>query len=423
MDWMTGLRSTTPMPVDTSALSEDGLSIHGRFGVDGLGWSVEVSEEVVETIFASMPSLAAESTLRQVFTRGVRASLLREMRQAAGDDVDPLTAEGGDVARDFVRRGLDLTTLLESIRIGGAVSASAFITGANQLVEDPERRADEIQRLSRLFFGTLEQFSRQMSEVYGLEQARWRASQSAERLGAINAVLASREGTTRVSIDALQYDLDVMHVALITWAETPSFDDPARLAKAATDELRAHGATSTIVVPVGIGTAWAWGTVHDPRPAAPPVDPPPGILVATSQVHRGEAGFRRAHREAKDVEHLLRLAGPSPRRSLRHADVELAVLLASDLENAQHFVRRQLGRLAVDDERMAGIRTTLWLYLEHERSVATVAGLQFLARNTVTYRVKQAEQLIGRRIDDARLDIHAALLIVDVLGARVLVRP
>ena len=171
MDWMTGLRSTTPMPVDTSALSDDGLSIHARFGVEGLGWSVEVAEEVVETIFASMPALAAESTLRQVFTRGVRASLLREMRQAAGDDVDPLTAEGGDVARDFVRRGLDLTTLLESIRIGGAVSASAFITGANELVEDPERRADEIQRLSRLFFGTLEQFSRQMSEVYGLEQA------------------------------------------------------------------------------------------------------------------------------------------------------------------------------------------------------------------------------------------------------------
>mgnify|MGYP003538836356 FL=1 len=99
------------------------------------------------------------------------------------------------------------------------------------------------------------------------------------------------------------------------------------------------------------------------------------------------------------------------------------MLLASDLENAQHFVRRQLGRLAVDDERMAGIRTTLWLYLEHERSVATVAGLQFLARNTVTYRVKQAEQLIGRRIDDARLDIHAALLLVEVLGARVLIRP
>jgi hypothetical protein len=425
MEWMSRLRPRTPVSVDTSALSEDGLWIYERFGVDGLGWSIETSEEVLGTILASMPALAAEATLPHVFMRGMRAEVLREMRMAAGDDIDPLTDEAADVARDFVRRGLGLTMLLESIRIGGAVSASAFITGANELVEDPEQRADETRRLSELFFGTLEHFSTTMSEVYALERARWRASQSAERLGIVNSLLSGRPVAPRSIDEVLQYDPAARHVALVAWSESASFDDAEKLVKAASDELRLLGATSTIVVPVGIGTAWGWGAVPD-RPAAatpPPSTPPPGVFVAVGQAHAGEAGFRRAHREARSVEHLLRLAVPETPRTLRHADVELATLLAADLENAQHFVRRQLGPLAIDDDRMESLRTTLWLYLENERSVAAVASLQFVARNTVTYRVKQAEQLIGRRIDDVRLNLQSALLLTRLLGDRVLVRP
>lgn len=433
MEWMSRLRPRTPITVDTSALSEDGLWIYERFGVDGLGWSIETSEEAMGTIFASMPALAAEATLPHVFMRGMRAEVLREMRLAAGDDIGPLTDEAADVARDFVRRGLGLAMLLESIRIGGAVSAGAFIKGANELIEAPEERADETQRLSELFFGTLEEFSLVMSEVYAIERARWRASQSAERLGIVNSLLSGRPVAPRSIDEVLQYDPGARHVALVAWTASTSFDDAEKLVRAASDELRSLGATSTIVLSVGIGTAWGWGAVPDrplaasPPPSAspstPPSTPPPGVFVAVSQAHVGEAGFRRAHREAKSVEHLLRLAVPETPRVLRHADVELATLLAADLENAQHFVRRQLGRLAVDDDRMENLRTTLWLYLENERSVAAVASLQFVARNTVTYRVKQAEQLIGRRIDDVRLNLQSALLLTRILGDRVLIRP
>ena len=114
---------------------------------------------------------------------------------------------------------------------------------------------------------------------------------------------------------------------------------------------------------------------------------------------------------------------PQASRTLRHADVELATLLAADIENARYFVQRQLGKLAIDDERMENLRTTLWLYLENERSIAAVASAQFVARNTVTYRVKQAEQLIGHRIDDVRLNLQSALLLTRLLGDRVLTRP
>jgi DNA-binding PucR family transcriptional regulator len=421
-EWMAGLRSTRSVPVDTGALSEDGLVVLERFGYGGLCWSIEVADEATGAIFASMPALAAESALPSVFTRGVRSSLLREMRIADGEDLEAITDEAADVARDFVRRGLDLATLLESIRIGGAVSASAFIRGARELVESPEQRAEEIERLSQVFFGSLEQFSSQMSDAYKLESKQWLVTKSAERLGVVNSLLSGRSNGRRSASDLLKYDLDAHHVAVVAWSDEADMEAQATLARVVSEELRAFRAARSIVIPVGLSATWGWGSVSEGAvPAGAPV-PPAGISVATGQAHPGVAGFRRSHREAKDVEHLLRFAAPSIPRSLRHADVELAVLLSVNIENAQHFVRRQLGRLAIDDERTDILRSTLWYYLTNERSVATVAGIQFVARNTVTYRVKQAEQLIGRQIDDARLEVQTALLLTRVLGDRVLVR-
>jgi len=421
--WMSRLRPTAPLSVDASALSEDGLAIYEWLGFDGLAWSVEISDEATATIFASMPALAEEAALPSIFTRGMRSATLREMRMANGEDLEPITDESADVARDFARRGLDLSTLLETIRIGSRVTASAYIRGANEFVESPEDRANEITRLSRLFFGSLERFSNQMSEAYWRERERWIASRSAEQLGIVNSILSGGPVDRRLVADVLQYDLDAQHIAVVAWSDEASTDRTRRLLGAVTEELGAHDATSTVVVAVGVGAAWGWGTVPGHVSQEAPVSPPPGIFIATSQRHRGEAGFRRAHREAKDVEQLLRLAVPAVPRVLRHADVELATLLAADLENAQYFVRRQLGRLAIDDDRMENLRTTLWLYLAHERSVATVAGLQYVARNTVTYRVKQAEKLLGRRIEDVRLNLQSALLLTRVLGDRVLEHP
>ena len=419
---MAGLKPTRSVEVETSALSDDGLVVLERFGLDGLCWSIEVADEATAAIFASMPALAEQSGLGSIFTRGVRSSVLREMRMADGEDLETITDEGADVARDFVRRGLDLTTLLESIRIGGAVSASAFIRGAMELIESPEQRAEEIERLSQVFFGSLEHFSSQMSEAYRLESTRWLVTQSAERLGVVNALLSGRSTGRRSASEVLKYDLDARHIAVVAWSDGADMDAQGTLGRLVVEELRACGAAGSIVVPVGVSATWGWGAVPDRAVAIAGPVPPAGISIASGQAHVGEAGFRRSHREAKDVEHLLRLAAPSVPRTLRYADVELAAMLSANLENAQHFVRRHLGQLAVDDERLDSLRTTLWLYLENERSVATVARIQFVARNTVTYRVKQAEQLIGRQISDARLDVHTALLLTRVLGEHVLVR-
>lgn len=422
-EWLARVRPALPVAVDTSALSDDGLVICERFGLDAFAWSIENAEMTVAAVFASMPSLAAEAGLPSIFLRGMRASVLREMRMADGEELDPCTDECADVARDFARRGLDLTTLLETIRIGSRVASGGYIRAASVLIDDPEERADAIARLTGMFFASVERFSTQMSETYQSERERWLASRSAARLGLITAILAGRAVDRRRMREVLRYDVHGTHIAMVAWATETGEDTPRNLETVISNELEALGATSSLVVEVGVGAAWGWGTVRDGAASGPRPDPPPGVSVAVGQVRQGELGFRRSHREAMEVEHLLRLAVPTMPRLVCHADVELATLLASDLESAQYFVRGQLGPLAIDDERMERLRVTLWLYLENERSVATVANLQFVARNTVTYRVKQAEILIGRRIEDARLNLQPALLLTRILGHRVLQQP
>jgi sugar diacid utilization regulator len=43
-----------------------------------------------------------------------------------------------------------------------------------------------------------------------------------------------------------------------------------------------------------------------------------------------------------------------------------------------------------------------------------------VARNTVTYRVRRAEQLLGHDVADRHLEVHAALTVAHEVGSAVL---
>ena len=69
---------------------------------------------------------------------------------------------------------------------------------------------------------------------------------------------------------------------------------------------------------------------------------------------------------------------------------------------------------------MEALRTTLYHYLEAERSLVDVAGRLFVAKGTVTYRVKRAQALLGHDLDDRRFTLHIALALAEELGDAVL---
>ena len=65
-------------------------------------------------------------------------------------------------------------------------------------------------------------------------------------------------------------------------------------------------------------------------------------------------------------------------------------------------------------------RETLRHYLEAERSITTVAVELHVARGTVAYRVRKAEEVLGREVGERRFELHAALLLAQCLGEAVL---
>ncbi|MFD4606004.1 helix-turn-helix domain-containing protein [Streptomyces sp. NPDC058464] len=86
-------------------------------------------------------------------------------------------------------------------------------------------------------------------------------------------------------------------------------------------------------------------------------------------------------------------------------------LLVEDHDFARWFVRTTLGDLARPQARDHHLRETLLRYLVSGRSLRAVADELHVAPNTVTYRVKQAEQLLPDRSTDDPLDLMVALCI------------
>ncbi|RFZ30169.1 Purine catabolism regulatory protein [Mycobacterium marinum] len=100
-----------------------------------------------------------------------------------------------------------------------------------------------------------------------------------------------------------------------------------------------------------------------------------------------------------------------------YRNVAVAALAGTDRGHAVAFVRRVLGPLAANDEGTYRIATTLAVYLEENRSPAKAAQRLGVHPNTVSYRVHQAEELLGRTIDIGTLDLSVALALLPAMRA------
>ena len=84
--------------------------------------------------------------------------------------------------------------------------------------------------------------------------------------------------------------------------------------------------------------------------------------------------------------------------------------------NSRVWVRRVLGDLALADESMTRLRETLRTFLETNGSYTDAATRMHIHKNTVHYRVRKAEEVMGRPVTDGRLSIEVALLVCDQLA-------
>ena len=104
-------------------------------------------------------------------------------------------------------------------------------------------------------------------------------------------------------------------------------------------------------------------------------------------------------------------------------EVAPLALMSGSIELLQAWVVETLGALAAGDENTARLRDTLRVFLQENGSYKTAAERLMLHKNTVQYRVRKAEEGLGRPIGDDRLNLELALLAGQWLGAAVLRPP
>ncbi|WP_084960339.1 PucR family transcriptional regulator [Thermoactinospora rubra] len=407
--WLLGLRGKgdgrpPAAPPATLAVARETL------GDGPVGWAVETAAWMAEEIVRQVPGYGGGRTAVETLRRSVEATVLAALSGLVRDaeaipELVPVEAVEGNA--ELVRRGVPLDQVLRGVRIGHACLHRVLM---DALDAEPEPiRLAESHRVSELLFAYADVHASRMAEEYIAERDRWQASTEAARRGIVEDILAGRRVDREAAGQTLGYELARHHLAFIVVADAP--DTPAEVLRRFAGEVaRSVGGHGVLTVQAGPSDVWAW-TAWPSRPTpVPDVGVPEGLRLAVGPPAHGVAGFRRSHlgaQEARDFLHETRLC--------RHADIRVRSLLAVAGERARWFAEETLGGLAGGQERTAELRETLRVYLASGRSPQRAAELLHLSRNTVSYRVKRAEEMLGRPLAGDLLELRLALEIARTL--------
>jgi DNA-binding PucR family transcriptional regulator len=138
--------------------------------------------------------------------------------------------------------------------------------------------------------------------------------------------------------------------------------------------------------------------------------------MALGEPARGVAGFRASHEQAVHARRVARLEGRPAWGITRYGEVALQATVSTDIEQARAFAAHKLGRLFSDDEKSRRLAATLEVYLGEQCSRIRAARRLGIHENTVSYRIRQAEEILGHSVQDDTLGLRVALAIAPMLA-------
>jgi len=366
-----------------------------------------------EQITAQVPVIARDPDLRAALDASTRAQLRSFVTHLVNrGDLRP-PEEAFVLAREFAARGVEMAALLEVYR-SGQQAALAYVTA---VAEESDLAADLVAKALITVWGqAIEWFAHSVEQLigaYGEERERWLRSALTRRTQLVATILSGGRVDVGEAERALGHSLRRQQTALVLWEAEPRAEgDPvARLEAEAARLAVRFGAARPLVVPSGPAEVWAW-LATDVPPSGDEVrvaEVRDGVRVAVGLTAPGLDGFRDSHREAVAARDLADLL---PDALIAYGDVEVVSLLSRDRAAMETFVRRELGALAAEDDAAARLRETVLAYLEAGMDGA--AARLAIHRNTVRYRLRQAEDLRGRPIAERRRELELALLCAGV---------
>jgi hypothetical protein len=239
--------------------------------------------------------------------------------------------------------------------------------------------------------------------VFGEEARLIERRGDARRYDAIRRVLAG-EAIPPGELSALLggYPVSGDHIALILTALSP---DALGLLEPAALRLAAHlGSARPLVVRPGGREVWAWVPARTWSDPASDLLAHEGVRLSVGGPHQGLAGLVAAHEDARAALPVAVAGGPAP---THYADVAALTILARDPEAATRFARQALGRLA--DPGAGRLRETVEAVISSGGVNDSAAARLGVHKNTVRYRLGQAERLLGHPVATRLGDLALAL--------------
>jgi DNA-binding PucR family transcriptional regulator len=390
-------------------------------------WLSSVSQDITNAIHAELADVNADPELR-ASTYASTDSVLRLIVDLARTGRPPSEAvpppAALDYAREFVRRGLPVDSLLRAYHIGQATFFRRWATKAHETITNPQELTEAVELGANWTFDYVEKLSDGLVERYGVERERWVRSAAAVRAQVIDALLAGEPVDAARASSRLGYELGRTHLAFAIWTDAPHERGDVALAmieRAAFQLVSSLGAAAPLLVPRARLCLAGWIGSHGDdhlatlEQAHVDVRSFPTVLAAFGSPGVGVAGFVRSHREAVQARRIAQLTQQRAGTVTRYETVALAALASTDVEEARAFVRTELGQLLGDDDQSTRLSATLRAYLEENMSPSRASRRLGVHENTITNRIRAAQELLPHPIEQRACELQVALRLIRLI--------
>jgi hypothetical protein len=394
--------------------------------------AAEVSGDIYQLIVRAIPQLRGDKRVLALLEASVGenvATMVHVLQHGIDLDHVHAPAAAEEYARRLAQRGIPIAALLRAYRIGSARFQEWCLTELGRRTDDGAMVSATALRISELTAAYIDRVSEEVVSAYEDEKENWLRNRSVARAARVRALLNSEHVDIDASEAILGYRLRQHHVGVMCWVgEAGAGGDALVRLELATAEVaaRAQCAGRPLFLPQDESSAWAWLPLGaQDRFAAGPASA--GAFGGVSEIRfafgaaaAGVPGFRRTHQQALSAYLVALAAGSSGQLITSFGDVAPLALMSGSIELMRAWVIETLGALADDDDYNARLRDTLRVFLQENGSYKATAERLTLHKNTIQYRVRKAEEGLGRPIAENRLHVELALLGSQWLGAAVL---
>jgi len=387
----------------------------------------EVSEDIYKLILREITELDEDKPLLALLASSVDSNVvtcLQIMQHRIDLAAVRAPASALEYARRLAQRGTPLTALLRAYRIGHTRFSEWLLLELARHTDDAETVAETVRSIAGLVAGYIDQISEEMVTAYSHERENWLRNRSAARAARVRDLLAGARIDVGVTEATLGYRLRQYHVGVVCWADDTAVtgDEIIRLERAI-----GHIAAKTscggapVFLPRDESSAWAWLPlgIRDRFSATWASSADPGIHAAFGDAAKGPDGFRLTHHQAIAAQ-AVALASGSPPPTVSYREVAPVAMMLGSADLLRAWVLSTLAGLAADDEHHARLRDTLLVFLQSGGSYKTTAEQLVLHKNTVQYRIRKAEESLGRPLAQDSHHVELALRASRWLGSSVL---